>query len=65
MVKTKIKEKTYASELRRLSRYRREAECARQRALKAWVGFLKDLPEPETGPDEDWFSETNPFPGWP
>jgi hypothetical protein len=51
-----------------LFRYRREAECARQRALKAWVRFLRELPEPETSPeevlDDDWFSETNPLPEW-
>jgi hypothetical protein len=67
-VKVETKERTYASEIRRLSRYRREAECARQRALKAWVRFLKDPPEPETWQDElldeEQFSETNPFPGW-
>jgi hypothetical protein len=67
-VKAKTKEKTYASEMRRLSRYRREAECARQRALKAWIEFLKDLPDPESWReedlDDDWFSETNPLSGW-
>jgi len=67
-VKVETKERTYASEMRRLSRYRREAECARQRALRAWVRFLKDLPGPETTPDEDddmdRNSETNPLPGW-
>jgi hypothetical protein len=65
-VKVKTKEKTYAAEMRRLSRYRREAECARQRALKAWVGFLGELPDPETSLgedlDDDRFSETNPSP---
>lgn len=67
-VKVETKETTYASEMRRLSRYRREAECARQRALKAWVRFLRELPDPETSPeevlDDDWFSETNPLPEW-
>jgi hypothetical protein len=67
-VKVETKERTYASEMRRLSRYRREAECARQRALKAWVGFLRDLPEPQTWRDDhlddEQFPETNPFPGW-
>jgi hypothetical protein len=67
-VKVKTKERTYASEMRRLSRYRREAECARQRALKAWVGFLRELPDPETSLgedlDDDRFSETNPSPEW-
>jgi hypothetical protein len=67
-VKTRTKTKSYDAELRRLARYRKEAECARLRALKAWSGFLKELPDPETGPEKDagggWFSETNPLPPW-
>ena len=63
-VTVKIRQKSYATELRRLFRYHREAECARQRALKAWIGFVKELPIPETDPMEEadtgQYSETNP-----
>jgi hypothetical protein len=45
-----IKRKTYASELRRLFRYRRETECQRERALKAWIGHLKTLQDSKTKP---------------
>lgn len=65
-VNVKTRQKSYASELRRLFRYHREAECARRRALKAWIGFLKELPIPEIEPMEEAdtgeYSETNPFP---
>lgn len=67
-IKARTRRKTYEAELRRLARYRREAECARQRALQAWIAYLKEVPDPETKPKKDggggWFSETNPFPSW-
>lgn len=46
----RILRKTYASELRRLLRYRREAECRRERALKAWIGHLTCLQDSKTKP---------------
>jgi len=58
--------KSYASELRRLFRYRREAECVRERALKAWIEYLSCLQDSKTKPSEENVggaeSETKPIP---
>lgn len=63
-VSEKIGRKTYASELRRLHRYRREAECRRERALKAWIGYLKkqrdSKTKPSVGTPPSTDSETKP-----
>lgn len=42
----------YSDELRRILRYRREAECRRRRALKEWIAYLKRLQNSKTKPME-------------
>jgi hypothetical protein len=42
----------YPDELRRLLRYRREAECHRRRALKEWIAYLKRVQKSKTKPKE-------------
>lgn len=41
----------YSDALRRLLRYRREAECRRRRALKEWIAYLKRLQKSKTKPN--------------
>jgi hypothetical protein len=48
----KIQLTKYPDKLRRLLRYRREAECRRRRALKAWVAYLKRTQKSKTKPKE-------------
>jgi len=50
--KEKSKVIPYSSEMRRLLRYRREAECRRRRALKEWTAYLKRLSKSKTKPNE-------------
>ena len=42
----------YSDELRRLLRYRREAECRRRRALKEWTAYLKRAQKSKAQPNE-------------